>query len=292
MHFPTKTLLLVLLLLSPLELSLTAAETKAVDPVNRQAAKLDPSRIVVYKKVDGRELHLHIFNPEGFKASDKRPCFVVIHGGGWRGGEPRRMYPFADHFAKLGMVGISVEYRLVTSKGTNTVFDCVKDGRSAMRYVRGHAKELGVDPDRIAVSGGSAGGHVAAATALFDGIDAATDNTKVSCMPNAMVLYFPVIDTSAQGYGNKLIGAPWKEISPAHHVRAGLPPTILFHGTGDTVTPFKGAQMFHDEMIKAGNRCDFVVNEGGKHGFLMYDEVLLRDALIETELFFKSLGWL
>lgn len=273
-------------------LSTQAAEPKPLDPAAQLAAKQEPTRKVVYKQIDGRELHLHIFDPKGLKPGDKRPCFLTIHGGGWRGGEPRRMYPFAAHFAELGMVGISMEYRLVTSKGTNTVFDCVKDGRSAMRYIRAHASELGIDPKRIVVSGGSAGGHVAASTALFDGVDESTDDMKTSSVPNAMVLYYPVIDTSAEGYGNKLIGARWQEISPADQVKPGVPPTLILHGSGDKTTPFKGALKFQAAMLKAGNRCELTVNEGGPHGYLMFDGALFNDALIQTELFLKSLGWL
>ncbi len=269
-----------------------AAAPKQLDPVAQLAAKQEPTRKVVYKEIADRELHLHIFEPKGLKPGDKRPCFLTIHGGGWRGGEPRRMYPFAAHFAELGMVGISMEYRLVTSKGTNTVFDCVKDGRSAMRYIRAHAKELGIDPKRIVVSGGSAGGHVAASTALFDGVDESTDDVKISSVPNAMVLYYPVIDTSAEGYGNKLIGARWQELSPADQVKPGVPPTLILHGSGDKTTPFKGALKFQAAMLKAGNRCELTVNEGGPHGYLMFDGALFNDALIQTELFLKSLGWL
>ena len=77
---------------------------------------LKATREIVYKSVADRELHLHLFNPAGWRASDKRACYITIHGGGWTGGEPRRMYPFADHYAKLGLVGISVQYRLHNAK--------------------------------------------------------------------------------------------------------------------------------------------------------------------------------
>jgi acetyl esterase/lipase len=266
------------------------AGKKRDDPVAQIAATLTPTRQIVYKKVGDRELHLHIFEAKGHKAADQRACFVTIHGGGWTGGEARRMYPFAAHFADLGMVGISVEYRLL--KPGVTVFDCVKDGRSAVRYVRAHAAELGVDPHRIIANGGSAGGHVAAATALFDGIDEAGEDTKVSCVPDALVLLYPVIDTSKEGYGNAKCGAQWQEISPVHHVRSGLPPTIVFHGTGDTVTPFKGAKAFHEAMLKAGNRCELDVNEGGKHGYLIFERALYDDTLRKTDAFLESIGFL
>jgi acetyl esterase/lipase len=253
---------------------------------------LSPDQVLVYKKVIDRELELRLFLPEGWAATDKRPCLHLIHGGGWGGMDPSRMYPFAADFAKRhGMVGISVQYRLY-QPGTATVFDCVKDARSSVRYVRSHAAELGIDPGKILVSGGSAGGHLAAATALFDGVNEETDDLKVSCRPDAMVLLFPVIDTSAAGYGQAKIGDRWQELSPVHHVRAGLPPTLTFHGTGDTVTPFSGAKAFHEAMLAAGNESVLDVNEGGKHGYLMFEEALYEDTLAKTAAFLTRLGFL
>ena len=267
-----------------------APKTKqANDYVATLAAPLKPTRLIVYKKIADRELHLHVFRPEGWKASDKRACYITIHGGGWTGMGPERMYPFADHFTKLGLVSFSVEYRLASAKTNVTVFDCVKDVRSAVRYVRAHAGDLGIDPDRIIVSGGSAGGHLAAATAMFDVVNEDGDDLKVSPTPNALVLLFPVIDTSTEGYGNARIGERWKELSPAHNVRSGLPPTITFHGTADPTTPFKGAQAFHEAMLKAGNRSELVVNEGGQHGYLMRTQPLYDECLEKTDAFLKSL---
>lgn len=251
---------------------------------------ITPTRLIAYKRVGERELKLHVFLPPGWKASDRRPAFVGIHGGGWTGGDATRMYPFSDYFARQGMVGISVEYRLLKPGNGVTVFDCVQDGRSAVRYVRAHAAELGVDPARIVASGGSAGGHVAVSTALFAAFDAPGEDRSVSAEPNALVLFFPVIDTSKEGYGNAKIGERWRELSPAHNVRPGLPPTLVFHGTGDVTTPFKGAQLFHDEMRKAGNRVQLDVNEGGGHGYLLVERGIFEDTLTKTETFLRSVN--
>ncbi len=267
----------------------TVSKPRKLDPVDEIAVGLEPSRLVVYKKAGGRELYLHVFEPEGWRADDRRSCFVVIHGGGWTGGQPRRMYPFAEHFARLGLVGISVQYRLLNARQGTTVFDCVKDGRSAVRFVRAHAESLGIDPQKIIVSGGSAGGHVAVGTALFNGIDEDGEDTSVSCVPNALVLLFPVIDTSPMGYGNAKIGDRWRELSPVHHVLGKVPPTLIFHGTGDTVTPFAGAEAFRAAMEKAGNRCELDVYDGGRHGYLMFDRQLYLDTLAKTEKFLASL---
>jgi len=265
-----------------------AGSAELARPLEPIAAKLEPNRKVVYKTVGERSLHLHIFEPEGHQSSDCRPVFLVIHGGGWTGGNARIFYPFADHFARLGMVGVSLEYRLMNSRQGTTVFDCVRDGRSAVRYLRAHAAELGIDPQRIAVGGGSAGGHVAAGTALFDGVNEDGEDTSVSCMPNALVLYYPVIDTSENGYGQKKIGERWRELSPVDHVTAGLPPTIVFHGTGDTVTPYEGAKHFYERMQKAGNACELISHEGGRHGYFIFDLELYELAMKRTERFLKA----
>lgn len=277
---------------SPAPAEKPTAKPKAPDAVDQMAAVLKPTRIVPYKKIADKELQLHVFEPEGFKAGDKRACYLIIHGGGWMGGTPQRMHPFAAHYAKLGLVGISMQYRLHSTKTGVSVFDCVKDARSAVRYIRGHATELGIDPQKVIVSGGSAGGHLAAATALFDPVNEDSDDLKISPIPNALVLLFPVIDTSKEGYGNAKIGERWQELSPVHHVRPGVPPTIIFHGTGDTVTPFAGAKAFQEAMLKAGNRCELDINEGGVHGYLMRNKTLYDDTLQKTDVFLKSLGLL
>lgn len=266
--------------------STAAAQLKRViDPI---AAKLEPTRVVIYKTVGDRELKLHVFEPEGHQSSDSRPVFLVIHGGGWTGGTPRQFYPLADRFRKLGMLGISLEYRLLNKQAGTTVFDCVKDGRSAVRYLRQHAGELGIDPQRIAVAGGSAGGHVAVGTALFDSVDEAGEDTSVSCRPDALVLYYPVIDTSADGYGQKKIGDRWKELSPVEHVRPGLPPTIVFQGTGDTVTPYRGAVEFWNRMQSDGNKCELITQQGGRHGYMIFDMELYEREMNRTEQFLRE----
>jgi acetyl esterase len=282
----------VLLLLAVPAFPQTPAKAKAPDAVDTLAKDLKPSRVLVYKKIADKELQLHVFEPEGFKASDKRACYLIIHGGGWTGGAPPRMYPFAAHYARLGLVGISMSYRLHSAKTGVSVFDCVKDARSAVRYIRVHATELGIDPQKIIVSGGSAGGHLAVSTALFDKVNEDSDDLAISGTPTALVLLFPVIDTSKEGYGQAKIGERWQELSPAHNVRAGLPPTLTFHGTGDTVTPFDGAKAFHEAMLKAGNRSELDVNEGGAHGYLMRDKALFDDTMKKTDVFLKSLGLL
>jgi len=251
-----------------------------------------PSRDIVYKTADGEDLQLHVFNPAGFQTKDLRPAILVFHGGGWVGGTAKSFYPFAAHFANLGLVGISADYRLIKRGSGMTPAMCVKDGRSAVRYVRSHAAELGIDPNKIIVSGGSAGGHVAACIACCQGIYDAGDDVSISSLPDALVLYWPVLDASQEGYGNRIGGEHWRDISPLQHVRPGLPPTLIFHGSADQLVPVKGAQAFHDAMLQAGNRCELVIEPGVKHGYMMSDLRLFDKGMRRTDEFLRSLGYL
>jgi len=257
-------------------------------PLEPIAAALEPTRTVVYKTVGDRPIELHIFDPPGFKPTDRRPVYLTIHGGGWTGRTPRYFYPFAKHFAELGMVAISMEYRLSSEARGTTVFDCVKDGRSAVRYLRTHAEALGIDPEKIVVTGGSAGGHIAAGTALFDEINEAGDDTSVSTLPDLLVLYYPVIDTSIRGYGQRKIGKRWKELSPVDHVKSDMPPTLLLHGTADKTTPFFGANLFYERMIGAENDIEFIQFEGGRHGYFLFDLKLFDEAMQQTEAYLET----
>ncbi len=250
--------------------------------------KLQPSQVVTYKTIGTRELTIHVFHPEGFKSSDKRPAHVVIHGGGWRSGTPRRFYPYAQSLLAKGYVGISVEYRLVNKKKGTTVFDCVKDGRSAIRYIRKNAEALGIDPNRIALAGGSAGGHVALGTALFNKLDHADEDLSISCKPNALVLLFSVLDTSEKGYGNGVIGKEWEKISPLHQLGPAMPPVLVFHGDKDNVAPYPTLMKFCEKVKKHGNTCELVLEKGGVHGHLNSNKQLFLDAAKRTEAFLSQ----
>ena len=253
---------------------------------------LEPSALVTYKTVDDgkRPLSLHVFRPADWKATDKRPVLVTFHGGGWTGGTPSTQYYMADRFAKRGWVGISVQYRLATAKTEITPFDSVKDARSAVRYVRARAADFGIDPDKLVANGGSAGGHLAAATAMFGDVNDAADDLKVSPVPQLMILFYPVIDTGPMGYGNAKVGADWKKLSPVDRVVAKLPPTLVLHGDKDTVTPFAGAKLFHERMKDTGNDCELITGKGG-HGYFTYEQEPLDEAMAQVDKWLKARGY-
>ena len=255
-----------------------------------QQREFEPDKEIVFKEFDKDPLELHVFLPEGWKASDKRAAAVFFFGGGWVGGTPTQFFPQSRYLASRGMVAISAQYRTRGSHGT-TPTECVADGKSAVRWVRQHAAELGVDPNRIAAGGGSAGGHVAATTGVIDGLDEQGEDMSVSSKPDALLLFNPVTDLSSRFERG---GERIKAISPLQQVDASDPPTIVFHGRADTTVPFETAETFCDAMQKAGNRCELVGYDGRPHGFFNYSRsrAAFTSTVWHMDRFLASLGYL
>ena len=246
-------------------------------------------REIVYKKASGIDLKLHVFEPE--KKPDKPAAAIVFFfGGGWSGGNPGQFFRQAAYLAGRGMIGISAEYR-VKSRGNATPYQCVEDGKSAVRYIRAHAKELGVDPKRIAAGGGSAGGHVAAAAGTTTAFEPEGEDLKISSRPNAMVLFNPVYDNSRKGYGHSRVKARWKEISPMHNITKDTPPTIVFLGEKDKLIPVKTALDFQGRMVKCGVRSELHVYKDKPHGFFNAPDYV-KATMFLADKFLTSLGYL
>lgn len=226
-----------------------------------------PDTSYCYKTTDQSKLMLDVFIPANHQKADKRPVIVFFFGGGWVSGSPNQFYQQARYFAEKGFVAISGDYRTF-NKHKTTPFESVSDAKSAIRWVREHAKQLGINPEKIIASGGSAGGHIAACTGVIDGYETEGENLAISSVPNAMILLNPVIDTGEKGYGLNKVGEARKtDISPVAHVKPGLPPTIIFHGTADKTVPFENVERFTRLMKEAGNTCDLLPFPGKGHGF-------------------------
>lgn len=243
-----------------------ASATAVVAQENAEGQDFAPDRAIVYKTIGDVSLKLHVFEPKNHQATAKAPAIVMFFGGGWQGGTPKQFFEQGRNLADLGMVAFSAEYR-VAKKHKTTPFECVTDGKSAIRYVREHAAELGVDPEKIVAAGGSAGGHVACCTGMIDGYEQEGENLSVASVPNAMILFNPVLDTTKKGYGAKRFSKEQQTaLSPCHHVQSGIVPTLVFHGTADTTVPFENATRFTRLMQDAGNDCRLEVSEGTGHG--------------------------
>jgi acetyl esterase/lipase len=221
--------------------------------------------MLTYAKGSKADLRLHVFYPPQWSAKDRRPAIVFFFGGGWVGGTPAQFYAHAARLASLGMVAMSAEYRTHNGDGTDP-FAAVADAKAAIRWVRAHAGELGIDPDRIAAGGGSAGGHLALASAVLP-IERPDQDSSIRSTPDLLVLFNPVVDTTERGYGKDKLGDRALEASPVDHLCAGLPPAIVFHGTADTTVPFENVERLCRGMQALGETCELVPYAGQKHGF-------------------------
>ena len=256
-----------------------------------QAAEPPVGQMHVYKKVGERELRLYVVKPGDWQATDQRPALVLFHGGGWVGGSPTQFNDQATYLAQRGMVCIQVEYRLVKDV-PGPPLQCVQDAKSAMRWVRSHAAELGVDPQRIGAGGGSAGGHLAAFVGLVNGLDDPQDDLQVSPKANALVLFNPVFDNGPErGWGQQRVGDRYREFSPAHNITSDDPPAIVFLGRNDALIAVDVVARFQANMTAAKVRCEAFYYDGQPHGFFNKDP-WKTVTLIETDKFLASLGWL
>lgn len=200
------------------------------------------------------------------------------------------------YLAARGMLAMSAEYRIRGLHETKAI-SCVEDGRSAVAWIRQEAARLGVDPQRIAAGGGSAGAHVAACTGTIP---------VPGSVPNAMILFnppmslapiegIPVLDPEKLLTLPERTGVPPKDISPYHHIAAGQPPAIILHGKADAVIPFASIEAYAKATLALGNRCEVVGYDEQGHGFFNFGRAgnaMYSDTVAKVDTFLVSLGWL
>jgi len=254
--------------------------------------KIAGTTAVVYKTVGETTLFLYVFNPKDHQQSDERPAVVFFFGGGWNGGTPTQFEHHCRHLASRGMVAMVADYRVKNRQGT-TPKECVMDGKSAIRWIRSNAIKLGVDPNRIVAGGGSAGGHVAAATGTVVGLEQPGEDIRISSQPNALLLFNPVYDNGPSGYGHSRVKDVYPQISPMHNIKKGTPPTIVFLGTKDSLIPVATAKEYKQRMESAGRRCDLHLYDGQPHGFFNYgNKKYYLDTVEKMDAFLVSLKYI
>jgi acetyl esterase/lipase len=247
---------------------------------------------LVYKEINATKLLMDVYYPEKMDSSKVYPAMVFFFGGGWSGGDRSQFINHAKYFSKRGLICFLVDYR-IKSKNNTTPFESVKDAKSVIRFIRKKASSFKVDPTKIVASGGSAGGHLAAATALLDGYSENTDDLSTSCIPNALVLFNPVFDNGPGGYGFEQIRDEYKNFSPLHNIKKGAPPTIVFLGSNDKHIPVETAAYYKKVMEKVGSRCDLKIYDGQSHGFFNYKNLeYYKKTVTEADTFLVSLGYL
>lgn len=283
------------------------------DPMWKYPPQMPGGVAQTYKEVGETRLQIWQFSPADHRPTDSRPAIVFFFGGGWRAGTPGQFYHHCQYLASRGMVAFTADYR-VLNRHQVLAPECLKDAKSAIRWVRSHAAQLGVDPQRIVAAGGSAGGHLAACTAIVSGFDDPQDNLQIRSTPDALALFNPAvllapipgpqqIDPEKLASIAERTDHKSEELSPLLHIRGDLPPTIIFHGTADEAVPFWTVERFTEEMLEAGNRCELKAYPGAPHGFFNtgrggsaerqdLEQRRYRSTLAELDQFLRSLNYL
>ncbi|HVJ45750.1 MAG TPA: alpha/beta hydrolase fold domain-containing protein [Luteolibacter sp.] len=273
-------------------------------PDTPQLALAQASKVLVYKTVDGVDLEMHVFLPKEPADGKLRPAILYIHGGGWVGGDPSVHAFEGVTLAKRGMVVATIRYRLLGDgkKGkfsiAKTPGDCLADAKSAMRFFRSHAADFGVDPNRIAAGGGSAGGHLVAALNTIEGYDDPKDDKSVSPKADALVMLYPAFDLINGWSGGinscKKAGIDLKSFSPATLADKTFPPSIILVGNLDPVSPPKSNSAFVERMKKEGVRVELFTYAGKEHKLFerSKNDPHFQSYLIHAQRFFQELGWI
>lgn len=267
--------------------------------------KMKGAQVETFKKTPQGELKIWVFQPDKALFKGPRPAVVFFFGGGWRSGSPAQFHQHCNHLAERGFVAMTADYR-VSSRHKTTADACVEDAKSAVRWIREHAKRLGVDPKRVAAAGGSAGGHLAACTGTVKGFEAKKEKHDISSVPDAMVLFnpacvlapvdgMPFLDEKKVGDLKKAMGVDPQALSPYHQVSKGAPPTLIFHGKADVTVPYVTSEKFAEAMTVAGNRCRLVGFDDMPHGFFnhgRYENRPYLKTIMEMDAFFRELDWI
>jgi acetyl esterase len=236
---------------------------------------------------------MDIFDPDEAVIGQPGSLVMFFHGGGWIGGSPEQFHPQCTALARLGVVAVSVEYR-VTERHGSTPDLSLSDAKSAIRWIRERADDLNINPERVVAAGASAGGQLAAAMAMISGFDDKDDDYSIDCRPNALVLFNPVIDNGPGGYGHLRVSDYWSSFSPYHNVGTDIPPSLILTGENDQLIPVERLRLFQEKVRLAGTICELKVFPGQPHGFFNKERsvAMYEKTLREMILFLRNLGFL
>ncbi len=235
------------------------------EPPPEAAKAAESAKQIVYKKTDQGDLTLYVHFPPDWKQTDKRPGIVFFHGGGFTGGTPNQFSVQCEYLATRGMVAATAQYRLLKSKPGVTLLHCVEDAKSAVRWFRQNAATLGVDPDRIAAGGGSAGGHLATTAAVVEGLVGEGEDAAIPARPDLLVLFNPVMAYEPLASRDPDNKEAVKKVTPNLNIRKGQPDALMCFGTEDKL--LEGAKEFMAKSKDLGNQVELYLAEGQGHGF-------------------------
>ncbi len=225
---------------------------------------------IVYSQPNGTDLFMDAALPQG---KEPAPAVILVHGGGWVQGDRRvDVRPLFKPLSDAGFAWFSISYRLVTDVTQFGV--AIDDVEAAVRYVKSHAAEFNIDPDRIALVGESAGGQLAAMAVLRGGEAASVKAVVAFYTPTDLVSLIRNSSFIPPQIRNSVVGKPWEQfvlaglaqLSPVENVRRNMPPFLFIHGTEDSLVPIGQSIDMCDRMRKAGASCEVFPVNGAGHG--------------------------
>jgi acetyl esterase len=230
---------------------------------------------IEYARVNGISLRMDASIPASTK---KFPAVIIVHGGAWVGGDRRlNVQPLFQPLTDAGFAWFSISYRLATD--ISQFGSAVGDVREAIRFVKSHAADYHIDPDKVALLGESAGGQLAAMAALRGGPDTSVKAVVALYTPSDLVSLAKDSAYIPASVRNSIHGTPWEalvlaglaQLSPINSIRSGMPPFLLIHGTADSMVPFSQSREMCDRMQHAGASCELYPVVGGGHGMRWWE---------------------
>ena len=236
---------------------------------------------------------MHRFTPAGQAPEKGWPALVLIHGGGWTAGEPAILFSHARYFAARGLAVFVPQYRLAPKRTSEHVRAAALDSAAALGWVRAHAGNLDVNPNKVAIAGDSAGGHLAAIVALNDRLRSKGVDAKHLGPPSALIMLGAICDTRSGRW--QLAGRWGKALSPIEQISKAAPPVLILHGEDDKVVPVAQARALDAAWREADRRSELVVLPDTGHAFTIpgYAEPQhIRTGIFHMDRFLAKLDFL
>lgn len=253
------------------------------------------SERVIYKEIDGWKLPMDIYYPKGYDPQKQYPAVVCIHGGAWKALVNKAswtgnfMNKHAMFIAQNGAIGIAISYRSLGQEGKPELSDLIRDCRSAIRYLRIHSREYGINVDKIAAWGDSAGGHLAACLGTIDEYNHSEEDNNVNASVNLVIACNPILyltDSRWISYCNvngdvsdKERTAKAKSVSPYYHIDSTTPPFLLMHGEMDTIVNPWHSKEFCSRMQEYNRPCELTILPKARHAFILWDYTTESDVV-------------
>ena len=243
-------------------------------PIDRNRELLKLAQVETYKVLGEEKLNAYLWHPDPEKTGPlPRPVAAFFFSSGWDHGQVSQFAPHCVYFASRGMVCVAFDYRVSTKHGTGPI-EAIEDAGDALRWLRINASELNINPNHIIGIGGSGGAYAVAANVLLTRpLKRKEVLPDIHPIPNALVLFNPILDTSKDGFGFERFPDPAsaKKHNLLRAVRRKLPPTLILHGTADRVIPVTASRSYSRKNAWRRNLCRLIEFEGAGHGFFNFN---------------------